>query len=162
MGKVKKTPRGQMAKQVKEITRHVKSAKSKSGTMALFAGPSGTGKTMTAEVLAAETGRDMYRIDLASVVSKYIGETEKNLDQVLETAAARDAVLLIDEADALFGQRTEVRDAHDRYANTETNYLLQRIEQYPGLVILTSNRKSNLDEALLRKVRFTIDFPEKD
>ena len=161
MVKMKKPIRGQMAKRIEEITRHMKSSKSKSGTMALFAGPSGTGKTMTAEVLAAETGLDLYRIDLASVVSKYIGETEKNLDQVLETAAARDAVLLFDEADALFGQRTEVRDAHDRYANTETNYLLQKIEQYPGLVILTSNRKSNLDETLLRRARFVVDFPEK-
>ena len=125
---------------------------------ALFAGPSGTGKTMTAEVLAAETGRDLYRIDLAGIVSKYIGETEKNLDRVFETATNQEAILLFGKADALFGQRTDVRDADDRYANADSNYLLQRIEQYPGLVILTSNSKKNLDPALLRKVRFTVDF----
>lgn len=161
MVKIKKPIRGKMTKDIAEIAGYLKSSKAKSGTMALFAGPSGTGKTMSAEVLAAETGRDVYRIDLASVVSKYIGETEKNLDRVLETAAAKDVVLLFDEADALFGQRTDVRDAHDRYANADTNYLLQRIEQYPGLVILISNHKSDLDEALLRRARFVVDFSEK-
>ena len=158
MAKVKKPIRGKMPKAVAEIAGYLKSSKLKSGTIALFAGPAGTGKAMSAEFLAAETGRDLYRIDLAGVISKYIGETEKNLDRMLETAAHQDAILLIDEADALFGERTDVRDAHDRYTNIETNYLLQRIEQYPGLVILTSNRKSSLDEALLRKVRFTVDF----
>ncbi len=162
MEKMKKPPRGKMAKRVEAIAGYLKSSKPKSGTLALFAGPAGTGKTMTAEVLAAEAGRNIYRIDLASVVSKYIGETEKNLGRALETAEARNAILLFDEADALFGQRTDVKDADDRHTNTETNYLLQRIEQYPGLVILTSNRKSNLDKALLRKVRFTADFSEKD
>ena len=161
MEKMKKPIRGKMTKRVAEITRYLKSSKPKSGTMALFAGPSGTGKTMSAEVLAAETGRDLYRIDLAGVVSKYIGETEKNLDRVFEKAAANDAILFFDEADALFGQRTDVRDAPDRYANADTNYLLQRIEQYPGLVILISSHKSDLDEALLRRARFVVDFSEK-
>ena len=158
MGSVKKPIRWEINKDVAEIGEYLKSSKPKSGTVAVFAGPSGTGKTMAAEVLAAETGRDIYRIDLASVVSKYIGETEKNLAHVFETAASRDAVLLLDEADALFGKRTEVTDTHDRYANADTNYLLQRIEQYPGLVILASNSKKDLDQALLRKVRFTLDF----
>ena len=158
MAKVKKPIKGKMTKAVTEIAGHLKSSKAKSGTMALFAGLAGTGKTMAAEALAAETGWDLYRIDLAGVVSKYIGETEKNLNRVFETAATRDAVLLFDEADALFGQRTDVTDANNRYSNVDTNYLLQRIEQYPGLVILTSNSKKKLDAALLRKVRFTVDF----
>jgi SpoVK/Ycf46/Vps4 family AAA+-type ATPase len=160
MGKGKKPIRGKMTKEVAEIAGHLKSMKAQSGTMALFAGPSGTGKTMTAEALAAETGRDIYRIDLAGIISKYIGETEKNLDRVFETAAARDAVLLFDEADALFGKRTDVKDTNDRYSNADTNYLLQRIEQYPGLVILSSNSKKSLDPALLRRIRFEINFPE--
>ncbi|MBW2482999.1 MAG: ATP-binding protein [Deltaproteobacteria bacterium] len=158
MVKIKKPIRGKMPENVAEIAGYLKSSKPKAGTMALFAGPAGTGKTMAAEALAAETGRNLYRIDLAGVISKYIGETEKNLDRVFEKAAANDVFLFFDEADALFGQRTGVRDAHDRYTNTDTNYLLQRIEQYPGLVILTSNSKKNLDPALLRKVRFTVDF----
>ena len=158
MVKMKTPIRGKMTEDVAEIVGYLTSLKPKAGTMALFAGPSGTGKTLSAKLLAAEIGLILYRIDLSSIISKYIGETEKNLDQVLETAAARDAILLLDEADALFGQRTDVTDAHDRYANADTNYLLQRIEQYPGLVIITSNRKGNLDEALLRKVRFTVDF----
>ena len=158
MVNMKKSIRGKMTRPVAEIAGYLKSSKPKAGTMALFAGPAGTGKTMAAEALAAEAGRDLYRIDLAGVISKYIGETEKNLDRVFEKAAANDAILFFDEADALFGQRTGVRDAHDRYTNTDTNYLLQRIEQYPGLVILTSNSKKNLDPALWRKVRFTVDF----
>jgi SpoVK/Ycf46/Vps4 family AAA+-type ATPase len=161
MVNMKKSIRGKMTRPVAEIAGYLKSSKPKAGTMALFAGPAGTGKTMAAEALAAEAGRDLYRIDLAGVISKYIGETEKNLDRVFEKAAANDVILFFDEADALFGQRTGVRDAHDRYTNTDTNYLLQRIEHYPGLVILTSNRKSNLDEALLRRDRFVVDFPEK-
>jgi SpoVK/Ycf46/Vps4 family AAA+-type ATPase len=158
---MKKPIRGKMTKKVAEIAGHLKASKPKSGTIALFAGPSGTGKTMTAEVLAAETGRDIYRIDLAGVINKYIGETEKNLDQELETAENQDAILLIDEADVLLGERTDVRDANDRYSNTETNYLLQRIENYPGLVILTTNNTKQLDPALLRRVRFVIEFPRK-
>ena len=162
MVNMKKSIRGKMTRPVAEIAGYLKSAKPKAGTMALFAGPAGTGKTMAAEALAAEAGRDLYRIDLAGVISKYIGETEKNLDRVFEKAAANDAILFFDEADALFGQRTDARDAHDRYTNTDTNYLLQRIEQYPGLVILTSNSKKNLDPAILRKVRFAVDFSGKD
>jgi SpoVK/Ycf46/Vps4 family AAA+-type ATPase len=161
MGNPKRPIREKLTKAVAGIAGHLKSSQSKSGAIALFTGPSGTGKTMTAEVLAAETGRDVYRIDLAAIVNKYIGETEKNLDQVLETAANQGAILLIDEADALLGKRTEVRDAHDRYTNVDTNYLLQRIENYPGLVILTTNSRKNLDEAILRRVRFVIEFPGK-
>jgi SpoVK/Ycf46/Vps4 family AAA+-type ATPase len=159
MGKVKKPVRGRVTKNVAEIARHFKSSKTPSGTIALFAGPSGSGKSKAAQTLAAETGLDVYRIDLAAVVNKYIGETEKNLARVLETAETRDVILLFDEADALFGQRTEVRNAPDRYANIDANYLLQRIEQYSGLVILTTNNKKKLDPALLRRVRFVIEFP---
>jgi SpoVK/Ycf46/Vps4 family AAA+-type ATPase len=129
------------------------------GISALFAGPSGTGKTMAAEVLADELRLDLYRIDLSQVVSKYIGETEKNLRRVFDAAEGGAAVLLFDEADALFGKRTEVRDSHDRYANIEVSYLLQRMEAYRGLAILTTNRKNALDQAFLRRIRFVIEFP---
>jgi SpoVK/Ycf46/Vps4 family AAA+-type ATPase len=129
------------------------------GIAALFAGASGTGKTMAAEVIAGEVGLDLYRIDLSSVVSKYIGETEKNLQRVFDAAEAGGAILLFDEADALFGKRTEVEDSHDRYANIEVSYLLQRMESYRGLAILTSNLKDNLDPAFLRRFRFIVDFP---
>jgi hypothetical protein len=132
------------------------------GTTALFTGPSGTGKTLAAEVLAAELELDLYRIDLASVVSKYIGETEKNLRQVFDGAESGGAVLLFDEADALFGKRTEVRDSHDRYANTEIAYLLQRLEEHRGLAILTTNMRDALDGAFLRRLRFVIEFPFPD
>ncbi|HEX7979877.1 MAG TPA: ATP-binding protein [Gemmatimonadaceae bacterium] len=129
------------------------------GITALFAGPSGTGKTMAAEILAGALELDLYRIDLAGVVSKYIGETEKNLRRVFDTAEQSGAILFFDEADALFGTRTEVRDSHDRYANLEINYLLQRMEDYSGLAILATNRRSALDAAFLRRLRFVIDFP---
>ena len=129
------------------------------GISALFAGPSGTGKTMAAEILAAHLRLDLYRIDLAGVVSKYVGETEKNLRAVFDAAERSGAILLFDEADALFGNRTEVRDSHDRYANLEINYLLQRMEDYAGLAILATNRRSALDSAFLRRLRFVIDFP---
>lgn len=132
------------------------------GVSALFAGPSGTGKTLAAEVVANELGLDAYRIDLSAVVSKYIGETEKNLRRVFDAAEAGGAVLVFDEADALFGKRTEVRDSHDRYANIEVSYLLQRMESYRGLAILTSNFRSAIDEAFLRRLRFVIDFPFPD
>jgi SpoVK/Ycf46/Vps4 family AAA+-type ATPase len=157
MGNVK----GGMTKNVAEIVRHFKSSKTPSGTIALFAGPAGSGKSMAAKALATEIGLDIYRIDLGAVVNKYIGETEKNLARVLETAETKDVILLFDEADALFGQRTEVRDAHDRYANIDANYLLQRIEQYSGLVILATNNKKQLDPVLLRRARFVIEFPRK-
>ncbi len=129
------------------------------GIAALFSGASGTGKTMAAEVLARELNLDLYRIDLSAVVSKYIGETEKNLRRIFDAAEAGGAILLFDEADALFGKRTEVKDSHDRYANIEVSYLLQRMESYRGLAILTTNMKSALDHAFLRRLRFTVDFP---
>jgi hypothetical protein len=129
------------------------------GISALFAGPSGTGKTMAAEVLANALHLDLYRIDLSQVVNKYIGETEKNLSRIFDAAEAGSAVLLFDEADALFGKRSEVKDSHDRYANIEVSYLLQRMEAYRGLAILTTNRKSALDPAFLRRIRFAVEFP---
>ncbi len=132
------------------------------GISALFAGPSGTGKTMAAEILANQLQLDLYRIDLAGVVSKYIGETEKNLKKVFDAAEQSGAILFFDEADALFGKRTEVKDSHDRYANIEVNYLLQRMEEYRGLAILATNRKSALDQAFLRRLRFLVDFPFPD
>ncbi len=128
------------------------------GLIALFAGPSGTGKTMSAEIIAHDLGLDLYKIDLATVVSKYIGETEKNLERIFSEAQNSDAILFFDEADALFGKRSEVKDAHDRYANIETAYLLQRTEEYSGLVILASNLKKNMDEAFVRRIHFTVDF----
>jgi hypothetical protein len=132
------------------------------GISTLFSGPSGTGKTMAAEVLANELHLDLYRIDLSQVVSKYIGETEKNLARVFEAAEGGGAILLFDEADALFGKRSEVKDSHDRYANIEISYLLQRMESYRGLAILTTNMKSALDSAFLRRIRFVIQFPFPD
>ena len=132
------------------------------GVSALFVGESGTGKTMAAEVLARELRLDLYRIDLSSVVSKYIGETEKNLRQVFDTAEEGGVLLLFDEADALFGKRAEVKDSHDRYANIEVGYLLQRMEAYQGLAILTTNLKSSMDRAFQRRLRFTVNFPFPD
>jgi hypothetical protein len=132
------------------------------GISALFAGASGTGKTLAAEVLANELRLDLYRIDLSQVVSKYIGETERNLRRVFDAAEEGGAVLLFDEADALFGKRSEVKDSHDRYANIEISYLLQRMEAYRGLAILTTNLKSALDPAFLRRLRFVIQFPFPD
>lgn len=132
------------------------------GLSALFSGPSGTGKTLAAEVLANELKLDLYRIDLSSVVSKYIGETEKNLKQVFDAAESGGVILLFDEADALFGKRAEVKDSHDRYANIEVGYLLQRMENFQGLAILTTNFRSSLDKAFQRRLRFSIDFPFPD
>jgi hypothetical protein len=132
------------------------------GISALFAGSSGTGKTMAAEVLAAELRLDLYRIDLSSVVSKYIGETEKNLRRVFDAAESSGVILLFDEADALFGKRSEVKDSHDRHANIEVSYLLQRMEAYRGLAILTTNLKDALDQAFLRRIRFIVQFPFPD
>lgn len=129
------------------------------GITALFAGASGTGKTLAAEVLANDLRLDLYRIDLSAVVSKYIGETEKNLRRVFDAAESGGAILLFDEADALFGKRGEVKDSHDRYANIEVSYLLQRMEAYRGLAILTSNLKNVLDPAFLRRLRFVVQFP---
>lgn len=132
------------------------------GIGALFAGPSGTGKTMAAEVLANELRLDLYRIDLSQVVSKYIGETEKNLRRVFDAAEEGGSILVFDEADALFGKRSEVKDSHDRYANIEVSYLLQRMEAYRGLAILTTNMKSSIDGAFLRRLRFVVQFPFPD
>jgi Winged helix domain, variant/ATPase family associated with various cellular activities (AAA) len=132
------------------------------GVTALFSGSSGTGKTMAAEIVANHLSLDLYRIDLAGVVNKYIGETEKNLRRVFDVAEQSGAILFFDEADALFGKRTEVKDSHDRYANIEVNYLLQRMEDYRGLAILATNRRSALDRAFLRRLRFLVDFPSPD
>jgi len=129
------------------------------GVTVLFAGPPGTGKTMAAEVIAGELRLDLYKIDLASVVSKYIGETEKNLEKIFTEAASSNAILFFDEADAIFGKRAEVKDAHDRYANVEISYLLQRMEAYDGVTILATNLRGNLDEAFLRRIHFAVDFP---
>lgn len=132
------------------------------GTAALFAGPSGTGKTLAAEVIAQELGLDLVVVDLSQVVSKFIGETEKNLSRVFDAAEDGAAVLLFDEADTLFGKRTEVRDSHDRYANLEVGYMLQRMESFTGLAILTTNARSVLDQAFLRRLRIVVTFPYPD
>lgn len=134
------------------------------GLNVLFSGSSGAGKTMAAEVIAKESGLDLYKIDLSTVVSKYIGETEKILKKIFLEAETSNAILFFDEADALFGKRSEVKDAHDRYANIETNYLLQKMEEHEGIVILASNFKANIDEAFLRRIHFSIEFtsPEEE
>ncbi len=129
------------------------------GVAVLFAGPPGTGKTMAAEILASELDLPMYRIDLSQVVNKYIGETEKNLKRIFDAADLCDTLLLFDEADSIFGKRTEARDAHDRYANLEVSYLLERMERFKGLAVLATNRKKDLDEAFLRRLRYILDFP---
>lgn len=133
--------------------------KVKPGYRVLFYGPPGTGKTMTAALLGREHGKDVYRVDLSQVVSKYIGETEKNLEGVFRRAEGRDWILFFDEADALFGKRTGVQSAHDKYANQEVSYLLQRVEEYAGLLVLASNFKSNLDDAFLRRFHSVVHFP---
>ncbi|MFT3681142.1 MAG: ATP-binding protein [Ferruginibacter sp.] len=135
------------------------SRKLKPGYRALFYGPPGTGKTLTANLLGKEFNKDVYRIDLSQVVSKYIGETEKNLEKVFSRAVNKDWILFFDEADALFGKRTNVGNAHDRYANQEVSYLLQRVEDYPGLLILASNFKNNLDKAFTRRFHAMVHFP---
>ena len=129
------------------------------GLKVLFAGESGTGKTMAAEVLGGELGLELFRVDLATIVSKYIGETEKNLDRIFDAAIGSNAILFFDEADALFGKRSDVSDAHDRYANIEVAYLLQKMEGYPGAVILATNFRQNIDDAFVRRLDFVIDFP---
>lgn len=132
------------------------------GLNILFSGPSGTGKTMAVEVIASETGLDIYKIDLSCVVSKYIGETEKNLRNIFKEAETCNAILFFDEADAIFGKRSEIKDSHDRYANAEVNYLLQRVEEYEGIVILASNFKKNIDEAFMRRINYALEFPAPD
>lgn len=129
------------------------------GLNVLFAGPSGTGKTMAAEIIASELGLDLYKIDLAAIVSKYIGETEKNLDRIFREGQTSNAILFFDEADALFGKRSEVRDSHDRYANIEMAYLLQKMDEYEGAVILATNLRKNMDEAFARRMHFAVEFP---
>jgi AAA+ superfamily predicted ATPase len=129
------------------------------GVNTLFAGPSGTGKTMSAEIIASDLGLELYKIDLSTVVSKYIGETEKNLDRIFTAAREANAILFFDEADALFGKRSEVKDAHDRYANIEVGYLLQKMEEYDGVVILATNLRKNMDDAFVRRLHVAIDFP---
>jgi SpoVK/Ycf46/Vps4 family AAA+-type ATPase len=129
------------------------------GVNALFAGPSGVGKTMAAEVVARELGLEIYKVDLSTVVSKYIGDTEKNLDRIFTAAEDADGILFFDEAEALFGKRSEVRDSHDRYANIEVAYLLQKMEQYQGIAILATNLRSNMDEAFTRRLQFVVEFP---
>jgi SpoVK/Ycf46/Vps4 family AAA+-type ATPase len=133
--------------------------KLKPGYRSLFYGPSGTGKTLTATLLGKVTERDVYRIDLSMVISKYIGETEKNLEKIFQQAEHKEWILFFDEADALFGKRTKISDAHDRFANQEVSYLLQRVEDYAGVVILASNLRSNLDEAFTRRFQSIIHFP---
>jgi len=132
------------------------------GLNVLFAGPSGTGKTMSAEIIANELGLDLYKIDLSSVVSKYIGETEKNLDRIFREGQTSNAILFFDEADALFGKRSEVRDSHDRYANIEIAYLLQKMDEYDGVVILATNLRKNMDDAFARRMHFSVEFPLPD
>lgn len=132
------------------------------GLHVLFAGPPGTGKTMAADIIAGELGLDLYKIDLAAVVSKFIGETEKNLSRIFAEAETSNAILFFDEADALFGKRTDVQDAHDRYANLEISYLLQRMEAYEGVTILATNLRKNMDEAFMRRMHFIVEFPFPD
>jgi SpoVK/Ycf46/Vps4 family AAA+-type ATPase len=129
------------------------------GLKALFAGEPGTGKTMSADILAHDLGLDLYKIDLSTVVDKYIGETEKNIGRIFDEAATSNAILFFDEADSLFGKRSEVKDSHDRHANIQTGYLLQRMESFDGVVILATNLRSNIDEAFTRRLHFLVEFP---
>jgi SpoVK/Ycf46/Vps4 family AAA+-type ATPase len=161
--------------QLREMVAHVRHAakvlsewnfaskhRSARGIAALFAGASGTGKTMAADIIATELNLELYKIDVSQVVSKYIGETAKNLSRIFAQAENTGAILFFDEADALFGKRSEIKDAHDRYANIEIAYLLQRIEAYHGIAILATNLKHNLDVAFIRRLRFIVDFPFPD
>ena len=132
------------------------------GICALFSGPPGTGKTLAAHVIADSLGMDLYQVELSSIVDKYIGETEKNLEKVFAEAESLNAVLFFDEADALFGSRSEVKDAKDRYANQEIAYLLQRMEQFDGITVLASNLRGNIDPAFARRLHFIVSFPEPD
>jgi SpoVK/Ycf46/Vps4 family AAA+-type ATPase len=129
------------------------------GSTVLFSGPTGTGKTMAAEIIAGELNLDMYKVNLSLVVSKYIGETEKNLNKIFKDAEDGNAVLFFDEADALFGKRSEIKDAHDRYANIEMNYILQKMEEHRGIAIFATNQNKNIDDAFIRRLRFIINFP---
>ena len=144
----------------KDIVERLKSfATSKNVPHSIFAGPPGTGKTMAAEIIANELELNMYRVDLSMVVSKYVGETEKNLNRIFKDAEDSNAILFFDEADALFGKRSEVKDSHDRYANAEINYLLQKIEEHEGIVVLATNLRKNIDSSFVRRMHFVVDFP---
>ena len=164
LGQVQKNTLEEIASLVKkgskenEKSKIAKKKEKGSGIIALFTGSNEKVKTIAAEVLAKEIQLGLYRIDLSKVVSKYIGETEKNLQTVFDAADITEAILLFDEADALFGKRSEVKDSHDRYSNIEVNYLLQQLERYRGLAILNSKRKIDLDEAFMRRMRFVIHF----
>ena len=155
----------QVRRQLTQMVEFIRSARaeltSSRNITALFHGPSGTGKAVAALAIARELDMQVWRIDLSGVVSKYIDETEKKLEAVFKDAARSGAVLLLDEADALFGKRSEVRDSHDRYANIEVSYLLGRIEAYQGVAILTTNARQKLDEAFVRRLRFVIEFPPR-
>ena len=146
---------------VADQLRHRQKVEETLGFAVLFAGGPGTGRSTAAKVIAGDLQRDLFHVNLSAVVSKYIGETEKNLDQVFAAAEASDAVLFFDEAEALFRKRSEVKDSHDRYANLEVAYLLQRMEAHSGLAILATNRKQAIDPAFLRRLRFVIDFPRR-
>jgi SpoVK/Ycf46/Vps4 family AAA+-type ATPase len=146
---------------LKEISTHARDSRSQPGgeTIVLFAGVNRTGITSAAEVIAGDLKRDLYRVDLSKIVSKYIGETEKNLNRLFNAAESAGAILFFDEAEALFGKRSEVKDAHDRYANLEISYLLQRLESFNGLAILATNHEEDTPEKFLRRIRFVVDFP---
>jgi SpoVK/Ycf46/Vps4 family AAA+-type ATPase len=141
------------------IKKSGRSKKAERSTRVIFDGPSGTGKTLAAEILSKSTGLDLYRIDLSRVVSKYIGETEKNLSRIFDAAENHNWILFFDEADALFGKRTDVKDSHDRFANSQVTYLLGRMEEYEGLSILSTNFKKNIDDAFVRRFQSVISFP---
>jgi len=143
-----------------DLRTHADGAVGSRDVTALFVGSHSTGKTMAAEVLANELGRDLYRVDLSQVVSKYIGETEKNLNRVFDAAERGGWVLFFDEADALFGKRTDVKDSHDRYANIEIGYLLERLEAFSGLAILATNSKTSIDDAFTRRIHHIVRFPD--
>ena len=152
-------------RQVTQLLEHARSLRARTGKapgVALFRGPRGAGKSLAARVIARELDVQLVRIDLSRVVSKYIGETEKNLAAVFAEAEQSGAVLLFDEADALFGKRSAVRDSHDRYANVEVSYLLQRIEAFSGLAIFTTNAGKSIDERFMRRVNFVVEFPPED
>ena len=144
-----------------DISRHARDSRSQRGgeTIVLFTGVSGSGKTNAAEVVARDLGQDLYRVDPNKIVSKYIGETEKNLNRLFNAAESAGAILFFDEADALFGKRSEVKDSHDRYANIEVGYLLQQLEAFNGIAILATNNEEDTDDTFRRRIRFIVEFP---
>jgi SpoVK/Ycf46/Vps4 family AAA+-type ATPase len=152
-------PQQSTLKEIILARREKRRSKQTAGIGVLFVGAHDKQQTAAAQILARELGRDLYRVDLSRIVSKYIGETEKNLRQVFAAAQASDSILFFDEADALFGKRSEVKDSHDRYANIEINYLLQQIEKYDGITIIAAKRKESIDQAFMRRLRFIVEFP---